>query len=996
MNNSTWQRVKEIFDEARALTADDRVAYLDRMCADDAELRTQVDKLLNSYDSDFLEGTVLGAARILVEPHLRSGEIIGRYRIKELIGTGGMGQVFQADDIELDRPVAFKVLHRDVADDGERVRRFIQEAKAASALNHPNILTIHEIGSFEGARFIVSEYIDGDTLRDKMGAGLTAAESIEIACQVAAALQAAHSAGIIHRDIKPENLMIRRDGLVKVLDFGLAKLTELDDRPIDANAPPSRVHTSPGLVMGTVAYMSPEQARGQAVDARADLWSLGVVLHEMLTGKSPFEGESVTELVSSILSADSTPANLDSLPPELTPICQKALTRDKEKRYQSAHDLLEDLKGEQKRMEYAIHSTPLISAISADELKTQLIRPKPTLSAEYVVTTVKRHKYATLLATALTITIGVGLSVYNFQGATPGSTDNLAIIDESTKETDLKFERLPISGQTSDVAISPDGRHVAYIEPAPQRGIKLMQIDNSSTSTVVPQPPGAFVFSPTFSPDGKYMYYHQSTSAFTAKLMRVLSTGGPAQEIAPSAAYFTVAAFTPDGATLLFVREAKESGKDISEIVSAKLDGSDLRSVGKTQPGDFISNSLSISPDGKTVACQLQVKEGDARYVKIVGYDIASGAQRPLSDKNWGNTFGLVWLANGNLLVAGYERSSQTQRTPQLWLVTQDGRSKAITSGLVGYNRLSATRSSDIILTQQVRNANDLWVLPNNDPARARQVTTSGELRGGFAATPDGRIIMGSNVTGTLNLWMLNADGSERKQLTREGTLNTGPLVTPDGKYIVFSSDRAGTSMRLFRMDINGENAEQLTDDPGIRPRLSGDGKWAYYFETPQPSFEMFDLIKKVPINGGVPKVVAKPPDGWKFHSFDVNPANGRIAVGLLRMENDRFVYRAGIIRKEGEAVTNIIDLPANLNAGAVHWMPDNRNIATLGKDEPGPSQVVDVWKVPLSKTGRPTRLTNFRTPVTNNFNWSFDGKFMLVGHTKQMSEPVIIRISAQ
>ena len=403
MNAKKWEQIKEIFHQAQALPVEERSEFLDTSCAGDPVVREKVDDLLGSYESGFLEDTILHEVVEIVgaENSFKKGQVIGRYQIGELIGTGGMGQVFRAEDTELDRPVAFKVLHGDIAENDERVRRFIQEAKAASALNHPNILTIHEIGSFEGARFIVSEFVDGETLRERMRSGLTSAESLDITCQIAAALQAAHSAGIVHRDIKPENIMLRQDGLVKVLDFGLAKLTEADDLPIDPTAPMvSRVHTSPGLVMGTVAYMSPEQARGQAVDSRTDLWSLGVVFHEMLTGESPFKGESVTDLVTSILKHDPASLDLISISQELKPICTKALAKDKKARYQTAQDILQDLQGEKKRMEYAIQTTPFITVSSTDEMKTQLIRRRPTLSAEYIVTSVKRHKFATLMTVA--------------------------------------------------------------------------------------------------------------------------------------------------------------------------------------------------------------------------------------------------------------------------------------------------------------------------------------------------------------------------------------------------------------------------------------------------------------------------------------------------------------------------------------------------------------------------------------------------------------------
>ena len=224
MNPEKWQQAKDLFHEAQGLPANDFEAFLDKACTGDPGLREQVENLLGAYESGFMEDSVVHKVAEVIgrESDLKEGQTIGRYQIKRSIGVGGMGEVFLADDTELDRPVAFKFLHRDVAEDPERVRRFIQEARAAAALNHPNILNIHEIGTFEGANYIVSEFINGETLRERMHHGLTVAESLDVAAQVAAALQAAHEAGIVHRDIKPENIMLRRDGLVKVLDFGLA------------------------------------------------------------------------------------------------------------------------------------------------------------------------------------------------------------------------------------------------------------------------------------------------------------------------------------------------------------------------------------------------------------------------------------------------------------------------------------------------------------------------------------------------------------------------------------------------------------------------------------------------------------------------------------------------------------------------------------------------------------------------------------------------------
>ena len=285
---------------------------------------------------------------------LSAGTKLGRYEIRSKIGAGGMGEVYRALDTELDRTVAIKILPESLASDQQRLQRFIQEAKSASALNHPHILTIHEIGTSGATRFIATEFIDGETLRQRINAGMRLAEVLEVAIETASALSAAHAAGIIHRDIKPENVMVRRDGYIKVLDFGLAKLTEPRGSTTDTEAPTrAMVNTGAGTVMGTANYMSPEQAKGTHVDERTDLWSLGAVLYEMVTGHVPFAGETPTETISLILQRDPAPLTryANEVPDELERIVTKALTKDREERYQTAKDLLIDLRHLKRKLE---------------------------------------------------------------------------------------------------------------------------------------------------------------------------------------------------------------------------------------------------------------------------------------------------------------------------------------------------------------------------------------------------------------------------------------------------------------------------------------------------------------------------------------------------------------------------------------------------------------------------------------------------------------------
>src|SRR5262245_42998306 len=314
MDAKRWEQIKEVYDLALDLSRDEREIFLAEACAGDVDLRREVESLLAAHDDagTFLQSPAVEVAAYEIvadEIPPPAPQLIGRelanYRIVSLLGRGGMGEVYLAEDKRLRRKVALKLLPAQFTNEAERVRRFEREAAAASATNHPNILTIHEIGEVDGAHYIVSEFVEGETLRALIKRGrLGISEAIGIAEQVAGALGVAHEAGIIHRDIKPENVMVRPDGLVKVLDFGLAKLTERTTAAseVDSQAEQiARLSTEPGVVMGTPAYMSPEQARGQELDARTDVFSLGVMLYEMITGRRPFEGATTIDVIAAIL-----------------------------------------------------------------------------------------------------------------------------------------------------------------------------------------------------------------------------------------------------------------------------------------------------------------------------------------------------------------------------------------------------------------------------------------------------------------------------------------------------------------------------------------------------------------------------------------------------------------------------------------------------------------------------------------------------------------------
>lgn len=350
------RRLEELFSQAVRLEGEERVAFVAEVQTSDPELAAELASLLEAHgrDGSFLAAPaheVVALAIADAQPHFAVGRTLGRYQVVAPLGRGGMGEVYLAEDSQLGRKVALKLLPGRYTDHKSRLRRFIQEAKAASALNHPNIITIHEIGDSDGTHFIATEFIEGDTLRRHLANGrLAVTEVLDIAIQIAGAIEAAHEAGIVHRDIKPENLMLRRDGYLKVLDFGLAKLTEASTPPeqgLDSqNATAMMNGTRPGTILGTPQYMSPEQARGLELDARSDIFSIGVVVYEMTTGHAPFTGDTNMDVAVAILEKESPPLTqfVPDAPAELERIVVKALQKDRRQRYQTVRDMLLDLK----------------------------------------------------------------------------------------------------------------------------------------------------------------------------------------------------------------------------------------------------------------------------------------------------------------------------------------------------------------------------------------------------------------------------------------------------------------------------------------------------------------------------------------------------------------------------------------------------------------------------------------------------------------------------
>ena len=499
MRPERWKQIDQLLEATFERPPEGRSAFLDVACAGDEALRREVESLLSadSRASRFIESPAACLAADIVKNQsaLLEGQQIGRYRILSLTGKGGMGTVYLAEDTTLRRRVALKLLRPDFVQGGERLRRFEQEARAACALNHPNILVIHEIGSEGDVHFIVTEFVEGETLRERMlRSVMSVQEVLEVAVQVASALAEAHQAGIVHRDVKPENVMLRADGLVKVLDFGLAKLTERRSSTVAAEAPTlDKLSTEPGTILGTVNYMSPEQARGQQVDARSDIFSLGVMIYEMIAGRLPFEGETMSDVIASILKDEpvSLTAHSREIPREAESIVSRAICKDRNERYQTVNELLEQLKQFKQRLEFSLQAGTSLS--SEDSLKPELQTPSIAVLPFVNISADPENEYfcdglAEELINALTkiesMRVVARASAFSFKGK---QTDVREIGDKLNVGTLLEGsvrkagDRLRITAQLVNVA---DGFHL-WSEQYDRRMVDIFDIQDDISLAIV-------------------------------------------------------------------------------------------------------------------------------------------------------------------------------------------------------------------------------------------------------------------------------------------------------------------------------------------------------------------------------------------------------------------------------------------------------------------------------------------------------------------------------
>ncbi len=912
-----------------------------------------------------------------------ANSLISHYRIVNKLGEGGMGEVYLAQDTKLERKVALKVLPDEVAADGERLKRFGQEARAASALNHPNILTIYEIGEFERTNYISTEFVDGNTLREVIHArNLSLERTLDIAIQATSALAAAHEAGIVHRDIKPENIMIRGDGLVKVLDFGLAKLSEAATPDIDTEGETrAQVKTAPGVIMGTVQYMSPEQTRGKLTDARSDIWSLGCVIYEMASGRPPFAGETTADLIAEIVKMDPEPLGkiVPLVPERLDEIISKALEKNPDERYQTVKDLLIDLKRLRKKLDasseiersHAPHHEA--GPVSSEDRHTgdETVIPtaavvNTTLSGKQFLTTgIREHKVGALaiIGVLLIAFAGLGYTIYRF----------VRPADIAPQGT-MKLTRLTSDGTNGATSISSDGKYVVYSSGSEQeRSLWVRQTATGSAVQIMPPAVGTYRGT-TFSPDGNHVYYTWSSSQNVAGALFEISTlGGTPRQLLTGIE--GAVSFSPDEERIAFVRGE-------TKLVIANIDGSNELVIhdGNAATEWISSDGPGWSPDGRVIVFGKGSSVGGIS-MQLMEINADGGTPRPITDGNWkGEIFRSVWLKDGSALIV--TASETFSSGSHVWLVPYpNGPVRKITNDLNGYGTFSLAVTGDggTIVTVQEERRQQIWTAaPGDDDSRAKQITND-RFDGDPAWLPDGRIVFVRNMSGQLDLWIINADGSGQRQITKDAAFDYEPTVTPNGKYIVWTSDRSGLP-HIWRMNIDGSDARALTvgdtfDDGN--PSITPDSRWVIYNSWRTGKWAVW----RVSIDGGEPEMLLNAYAGTGAVSAD----GQTVLAAYLDDRTQSTPLRAALLPTGGGEPVKIfdIDVPRNFAVAGTGWTADGKSIFYVSERN------VNSFLIAGAK---PKPVTDFKTQSLFDLAVSLDGKRFAMSRGEVINDIVLIR----